>query len=151
MGKRGPSPKPESVRLAEGTFRADRHGRNNPKPAIAAIEAPAWLDDVAREKFAERVRVLQPLGLVTELDGDALAAYCQAWSEFRRAAELLADQDLASETKGGATRSNPLIATKNNAAKLIMQFGSRFGMTPSDRVGWDVPKQRQGVRRRDRA
>jgi P27 family predicted phage terminase small subunit len=82
MGRRGPPPKPSSLKVIQGTFRPDRAAANEPKPAVKIPTAPAWLGDEAKKEWKRVTKEMAALGLISELDRTALALYCQALDEY---------------------------------------------------------------------
>ena len=77
--------KPDNVLQLAGTYRADRHGAPDSKPewSTDAPEAPGYLDEYAREEWAQ---VMQdaPDGVLTKTDRVILAQYCMMVSRFAR-------------------------------------------------------------------
>ena len=69
-------------------------------------------------------------GLLASVDLDALTVYASAWSDFRKAQDIL-DQD---PSDGSALRK------KYRAIGVIHQTMMRFGMTPADRAGLRLPE-----------
>lgn len=77
-------------------------------------------------------KLLEPLGLLSEIDGAALGIYCQAFSRL-----VLAEKEIAAhgivhlEDLKLRTRPEVLIAEK--AMKTLRAVAAEFGMTPSSR------------------
>ena len=82
MGKRGPAPTPTAVLRLRGTYRKHR-SRREPTPDSTAPECPDWLDDQAKEAWAQVLPQLERMGVMTGIDGNALARYCQFWSRWK--------------------------------------------------------------------
>ncbi len=74
MGTRGPLPKPARLRAVTGRRRKD-----SPLAATGA-PAPRWLQGAARVECRRTVAELEPAGLLTRLDRNLVALYCQAWA-----------------------------------------------------------------------
>lgn len=141
MGKRGPRPTPTNVLKLHGSRRAEsRVPEIQPDPIAPAC--PPWLDLVAQEKWKELAPELERLGVLTSLDGDALAAYCQAWSEFRQATETLQEKGRYVQV-GSQPQPHPAVAQQRSAWGAMQKLGALFGLSPSARVGIParVPKQ----------
>lgn len=150
MGKRGPKPKPTKLKLITGS-RVTNH--NEPQPAALTPKCPAWLDPEAKRKWRVLVPELSRLGILTIVDGDALAAYCQAWAEFRQATETLqregryvtvgggvkVGKDGSSVTLTGQPQPHPAIAQQRSAWKAVKDFAALFGLDPSSRSRIQVP------------
>jgi P27 family predicted phage terminase small subunit len=94
--------------------------QNEPKPAVQTPDCPVHLDDEAQ---AEWNRITP-----------ALAAYCQAWSRWVKAEEMLKSTGPVIKSKTtGAIYQNPYLAVANRAMKQMRDFLTEFGMTPSSR------------------
>src|SRR5262249_34745246 len=80
--------------------------------------------------------------LLSNLDIQPLAAYCQACSHWRSAEEALARMTENDPVTGallikgpvGAPRANPLIRIANNAAADMVRYSAEFGMSPAARA-----------------
>jgi len=86
------------------------------------------------------VKILEPLGLITQADRAALAAYCQCWSEYVQADEVIKELGPTYESPGGVIRQRPEVAIRQKARADMLKFAARFGLTPSDRTGLSVPE-----------
>ena len=49
------------------------------------MDMPEYLDKEVRKEWKQAAKVLQDIGLLTELDVVVFSMYCQAYSEWRRA------------------------------------------------------------------
>src|ERR1700683_5461609 len=100
--------KPAVQHAVKGTFRADRHGGKHPQPLTGLPECPAFLDKVAKKKFREVAAELDRIGMLTIVDGDALACYAVAWSEHQWACQTLAKEGrVVTNTKTGIVKAHP--------------------------------------------
>lgn len=136
MGLRGPAPTPTALKMLEGTYRDDRHGGSVCAPPGAPLK-PAWLGEIASRVWDERVEELMAVpGLLSPLDGPALATYCHAWQRFHDAQmEIDANGSITCVSEKGGEYMHPAVATQHKAIELIAKIGAKFGMTPSDRAG----------------
>jgi P27 family predicted phage terminase small subunit len=91
------------------------------------------LDAEAKRKWTELVPELLRLRLLTIVDGDTLAAYCQAWAEFRLATVTLTKQGRTFKTSTGYLTPHPAVAQQRSAWAAIRAFASLFGLDPSSR------------------
>lgn len=85
MRTSGPHKKPTALKRRTGNPGKRALPENEPKPHEASTVCPAWLKGKAREKWETLAPHLKQLGLLTALDLDQLAAYCESWAEFRHA------------------------------------------------------------------
>ena len=87
---RGRKPLATAVKLALGNPGKRPLNRREPKPVTAVPTCPAHLMPTAKTEWKRLARYLHDLGVISELDRAALAAYCQAygrWVEAREEAE----------------------------------------------------------------
>jgi P27 family predicted phage terminase small subunit len=91
---------------------------------------------------------LEQLGLLTAVDGSALATYCQAYSTLIHANKAIREH-YKLEKKLTVTYTNndgnanevplPEIRIASDAARIIRAFCAEFGLTPSARGRMQVP------------
>lgn len=135
MGRRGPAPKPSALKRMQGTARRDRANPHEPQPALASVEAPAWLTSpVAVAEWRRVAAELRHLGLLTVLDVALLGAYCEAFGQWRHAEEATAEAD-AADSKLYATVAG--IAAKRRAE--LQRLGAEFGFSPAARSRVHAP------------
>src|SRR5687767_9643668 len=101
MARPGPRPTPTPLKIPRGNPGKRRLNAAEPRATAAVLRCPAWLDDAARKKWKQLAPQLAKLGLLTSIDGDALAGYCIAWSQLRAASALIAKEGLTVETATG--------------------------------------------------
>lgn len=125
---------PATLRLLKGRGNGtDSGGRKVPTtPGFARLAPPKpdWLTAEASAEWDRVVPELTRLELLKEIDGAALAAYCEAWSEFVDATRILQHSGLTIEAKQGQI-SHPCVAIRRNAAKEVRAWAAHFGLTPS--------------------
>lgn len=75
------------------------------------------------------------LGLLTELDRAALAAYCVAWAQWVQAEEEMRKPNfrMVTTTDNGYPVVSPWMNIAGNALKQMKSYLVEFGMTPSSR------------------
>jgi len=149
--------KPTPTRLKELLGNPGKRPLNGaePRPDATAPKCPDWLDGAAKRKWGALAPELARLGLLTAIDGDALAAYCQAWAEFRQATETLRregryvksggkvvekagekagdDGKPTYEVLGAQLVPHPAVAQQRSAWAAVRAFASLFGLDPSSR------------------
>ncbi|MEV8466621.1 phage terminase small subunit P27 family [Fluviibacterium sp. DFM31] len=142
MAPRGPRTKPTKLKVLAGTARKHRLNPNEPRPEVARPDVPDHLTDAARQEWDRVVVKVVDLGLMSDLDRAALAAYCQAygrWVAAERALARVAAKDALTEglmlrTKTGNAIQNPLVGAANKAMADMVRYASEFGLTPSART-----------------
>lgn len=134
MAGRGGIGKPPELRIVEGN-RGKRPIRRPKVPKTpAAVEPPDWLSDVARERWRSLAPELAELGLLSSIDTDSFAAYCQACARYREAVEAVAAEGLTVDTLHGGVKANPAVAIQLQCAAQIRAFALEFGLTPAARM-----------------
>lgn len=86
---KGRKPVPTAIRLLEGNVGHHPLRENEPKPKPVAPKCPSWLSPIAKRQWRFLAPELEALGLLTTLDGGALAGLCDAFAQFREATEFL--------------------------------------------------------------
>lgn len=71
-----------------GGFRADR-AHDDLQPPEGAPDCPDWLDEEAKAAWGRLIPMLQAMGVLSRIDGGALARYCVYWSRWRKAEEFI--------------------------------------------------------------
>ena len=134
--------KPTKLKLLTGTARAHRINPHEPQPKVARPKAPGHLTEAALAEWDRIIVELVALGILTNLDRGALAAYCQAygrWSAAEKALARMADHDAVTDglivkTKSGNLIQNPLVGAANKAMADMVRYAAEFGLTPSART-----------------
>ena len=75
---------------------------------------------------------LARLGILTELDRAALAAYCSCWGRCVEAERHVREHGMTVRAPGGI-KINPSVRIANNALQFLLKFAAEFGLTPSSR------------------
>jgi P27 family predicted phage terminase small subunit len=133
MAKRGVAPQPTQLKLLRGNPGRRPLNAAEPKPRRTRPKMPDWLDDEAKSKWRALAPELFGLGLLTIVDGDALAAYCQACAEFKIATETLRTEGRTFRTDNGYIVPHPAAVQQARATKTIKEFSAHFGLDPSGR------------------
>ena len=106
---RGRKPTPTALHLLRGNPGKRRRDAREPKPAAAgsAPPRPGWRTTPGLE-WQRLAPMLARLGVLTETDADALAAYCEAWVTWKQATQKLRQFGLVVKGKRRAAgRSRP--------------------------------------------
>lgn len=134
----GPRPKPAKLRALAGNPGKRRLPKQEAKPVVGAIP-PGWLTKHAREEWDRIAALLEPLGLLTNVDVAAMAAYCEAMSIFRKATEAIKKSGITIEAGNGTTIPHPAVQIQRSAMKVVREFAVEFGLSPAARSGLDIP------------
>ena len=76
---------------------------------------------------------LEQLGLLTELDRAAFAAYCQAYARWKEAEEFITKHGSMIRTPNGYLQQVPQVSIAQTNQKLMLKYCAEFGLTPSSR------------------
>ena len=139
--KPGTKPKPTHLKLVTGNPGKRALNRKEAKAKAAIPAPPHHLTADAVEEWNRVATELYNLGILSEIDRAALAAYAMAygrWVQAERAIAKMAEKDqltggLMIKTSNGNAIQNPLVGTANKAAADMMRYAAEFGMTPSAR------------------
>jgi P27 family predicted phage terminase small subunit len=137
MTSGGHNRKSGRLHVLSGTYRKDRHSRGL-KAAPLAPECPEWLDATARELWQDLAPRLEKLGLISELDRAAFAAFVSAYSLWRRCEEQIEREGLIVQGHRGVPRKHPLLAVSARALEQMRAGFAEFGLTPRARQRLDV-------------
>lgn len=135
----GPPPKPTALKILEGNPGQRKLNTEEPKPTPGAPRPPADLKGEALAEWGRIVPELERLGLLSKLDRAYLVAYCEAWASFDAARAAMVEHGPLVRGRDGGLVKNPAAAVMKDAADMMLKFGSRFGMSPSDRSRLTVP------------
>ena len=140
MAQRGRKPKPTALKQLEGNPGGRPLNKYEPKPEKKAPRCPSWLEDEAKKEWKRMAKVLETMGLLTEMDMAAFAGYCQAYARWREAEEFLTQHGSMVRTPNGYLQQVPQVSIAQTNMKIMLKFCEQFGLTPSARsriVGGD--------------
>lgn len=124
--------------------------KNEPKFTDIAPDCPEWLDEYGKAEWNRLAPELERLGLLTQADLAAFAAYCQAYSDVIKATEQLKElgpDGWVQTTESGYKQQHPLVGIKNTAMDKMKSFLIEFGFTPASRskVTANEPPKSKGI------
>ncbi|VVB52203.1 Phage terminase, small subunit [uncultured archaeon] len=153
----GRRPKPMAIHRLNGNPRhfsqAELNEDDNPQPKLIAPEMPKGLNKCARREWKRIVPLLQDIGVLSQIDGRALAAYCDAASMVEEATREIRKHGMVFVTKfetkegdlvEGDIKANPAVAIKSTFMKVMKSFLIEFGLTPASRRNLKIQKKDQG-------
>ena len=144
MGRRGPPPKPTALKLMAGNPGKRPLNKREPRPRRTTPRCPAWLNKNAKTVWRRMVPELRDMGVLTVVDGEALAAFCQTYARWREAEEFLTKHGLVyplRDEKGHVRcmQQFPQVSIARNMLLALKAFYQEFGMTPASRSRIEVP------------
>lgn len=141
MGRRGPLPAPTNVQKQRGTRGAKAREGTEPTPPPGRPRRPAWLRPKARTVWDALVSLLDGAGVLTVIDGNVLARYCQLWARWREVEDDLAKDGQTTVNRFGEPIAQPGVRIANALAVQLRQLEGELGMSPAARVRLQVDKQ----------
>lgn len=138
MGRRGPPPKPTALRLLEGDVSHRPSNSLEPKPALVMPRCPQWLSPEAKKGWRRLAPQLHRLRVLTEVDGDALAAYCQTYSRWKDAEQFIAKHGAVYPLRDDSGRIKcmqqvPQVSIARTLLLVLRAYQQEFGLTPASR------------------
>lgn len=128
---RGRKRKPSALSRLDGNP-GDRKILEEPKPGpLDSLEAPQWLDPLARAEWEVVAPVLAKLGLLSSVDRAALEAYCRSYSQWRAAEKAL---DKAKQSGRPYSLYREQVIDTVRLAERMRHYLSEFGLTPVSRM-----------------
>jgi P27 family predicted phage terminase small subunit len=96
---------------------------------------PDWIGDAAKVEWRRLAPMLARNGLLTEIDLDALTAYCVAWCTWKDASHKIRQFGMViKSSNAGVLMQSPYISIANKAMATMKGLMLEFGMTPSSRT-----------------
>ena len=116
-----------------------------PKPDPTMPTCPTWLNALAKARWKSLVPELHKLGVVTHIDGDAMAMYCQSWARWRKMEEFIEKNGETYATKDATGKTTgvskfPHVTIARQMKLLLHKLGSEFGMTAVSRARISIDK-----------
>ncbi len=163
MGKRGPKPTPTKTLKLRGSWRANDR-KAEPQPDATRPKCPPWLNQEAKATWKQIVPQLADMGVLTKIDGNALARYCDAWARWRKMAAFMDEKgemwashepdwvDKQGEVQKGKIKylqQFPQVGIYHKLGQMLTRLEAEFGLTPSARAGISVPAGQQGANEDD--
>ena len=133
MATRGRKPKPTAMKELEGNPGKHPLNTSEPKPNKKAPACPKWLEPEAKKEWRRLAKQMEAIGILTEVDMAAFAAYCQSYARWKEAQEHIDSEGSTFETDKGYQQQTPWVGIANTNQKLMLQAASEFGLTPSSR------------------
>lgn len=112
---------------------------DEPRPEPTIPECPPELSDPAKHEWQRLVTELSKLNMLTDLDRNALAAYCSAYALWVEAMEAIQKYGLMVKSPSGYPIQSPYVAIANRQCEIMMRYASEFGLTPASRSRISTP------------
>lgn len=139
MGARGPLPK---LRVVDSSR---EQPKNIPRPKPSRPECPGWLTKEAKAEWKRVAGMLHRLGLLTELDQQTLAMYCECWARYLKAQKVLAKEGDVYFKPNGEPKQRPEYYIMKDSLKELRLFIKLFGLSPEARMRMQLPNEPEEV------
>ena len=142
MGRRGPRPTPTEILKRRGSREVAKREKE-PKPTKGAPTIPAWLDKDAKTVWRQLVKELNAIGVMTKVDGNALARYCRLFVRWKQCDAFIRKYGESYPIKddGGKVKSFqqfPEVGIVNRIGPQLLKLEQEFGLTPAARTRIEV-------------
>lgn len=139
--------KGNSNRLTKEQIEQRKEAEERIKPKADNINPPSWLKDKAKTEFNRLTKELSQIDLVTNVDIDALALYCDAYVDYIECSDIISKEGLMIEhtNKAGAENivPHPLMTKKKQLFDQMKSLANEFGLTPGARAKIAIPKKEE--------
>jgi len=136
IATRGRPPKPTAMKLLEGDRGKGRRplNKHEPIPPQGGIKCPSWLLPEAKKEWKRLAPSLEAMGVLTMVDLQAFAGYCQAYARWKEAEEFITQHGSIFQTPSGYVQQVPQVSIAQQNLKIMQSFCSEFGLTPATRA-----------------
>lgn len=131
---RGRKPKPTRLKLLEGNPGKRPINGREPQPPASQPSCPAHLSPTAKAEWKRLAQTLNRIGVLTQIDRAALAAYCQAYGRWVEAEKKLKETPVLLKTPAGYVQQSPWLTVSNKQMELMAKYMAELGLTPSSRT-----------------
>jgi P27 family predicted phage terminase small subunit len=135
---RGRKPLPTELKLIMGNPGKRPINRDEPKPDRMMPSCPKWLSKGARTHWQKLAPQLFKMGVLTQLDGTALATFCDCLQRYTEAVEFLEKNGcviVVRNDKGEFkfTQAAPQVGIATKMLEQVTKIGAEFGWAPASR------------------
>ena len=117
----------------EAAARRQAEGALRPPSAGKQLYAPRWLSKAAQKEWRRVVALMADLGVLTEVDTNTLAVYCDAAVRYAEAAKQVEEQGAVIETEHGP-RQNPAVLVAEKYWRIMNKAAATLGLDPASRA-----------------
>jgi len=132
--RRGRKKTPSILNLIRGNPSKRPMNPFEPQPPNDIGEPPSMLEGEALAEWQRLGPQLEAIGVLTEVDVPAFAAYCKQWARYKEAEAKVAQLGEVVKAPSGYPIINPYLSIANKAYKQCREFWDQFGMTASART-----------------
>lgn len=143
---KGRKPTPKNLKVLRGNPGKRPLNEAAPEPETGRPDVPPWLDENRAELFGEVADYLENMGVLTTVDGHALALLVDAYMDYLECQRVVDREGRTYETvnqRGGIMiRARPEVTMASDAWRRVASMMASFGLEPSSRTKLKVePKK----------
>lgn len=132
----------KAVLKARGSWRAKGRA-NEPTPPPGKPVCPRWLCRDAKAAWKQVVPLLADMGVLTPLDRNALARYCETWARWKAASAWIEEhgETYALRDDKGEVRclqQFPQVGIVNQLGQQLSRLEKAFGLSPASRANIQI-------------
>mgnify|MGYP002237151287 FL=1 len=101
--------KATAVKKLEGNPGKRKLNTKEPVPAKGMPDCPEWLLPEAKKEWERLADLMNQMGVLTEVDMAAFAAYCQSYARWKEAQEHIDSEGATFETDKGYQQQTPWV------------------------------------------
>lgn len=137
---RGRKPLPTAVKKLRGNP-GNRHlNPDEPKPKSLTNDPPEHLSPGGKKYWKETVKLLEGIGILSELDADLLGLYSETKSKWVNAMKQIMENGYIVNAPSGFPVQSPWVQIANKAYDQLMKILPEFGFSPSSRSRIKIEK-----------
>lgn len=130
---KGRKRKPTVLKLIQGNPGHRPLNGREPKPPGTLPTCPSHLSPTAKTEWRRLAKVLNGIGLLTQIDRTVMAAYCQSYGRWVEAEQKLKEGPTLIKTPAGYIQTSPWLTIASKQLELMAKFMAELGLTPSAR------------------
>ena len=127
-------PIPTKIKQFNGNPGKRPLNQREPQPRARKPKAPGHLSDAERVEWRRIMRILEPMGVVTEAEADILALYVAAYAQWVACRRGIEADGMITVSERGTPMRNPLLKVSDDAQRTMVRCMSELGLTPGARV-----------------
>ena len=133
MGRRGPKPTPTKLLQMRGSWRGKKN-KSEPKPEPGVPDCPLDLRGESLATWRIIVPLLERCGILTKVDRNVLARYCDLWGEYCSVrGQLSRFEDRLFLTSRDIKDKLSLLRVSLALSTELQRLEGQLGLTPSAR------------------
>lgn len=138
---RGRPRTPTALKLLRGNPGKRPISEREPKPPEGPPTCPRHLDAKAKQEWKRVSKLLLAMGLLTKVDRAALAAYCQIYSRWVQAEDMVRKHGMVVVVgkEKQYIQKSPYLSIAERSLEMMDRYLRKFGLSPADRSGLEVP------------